>query len=210
MKRSNASISEHKKIVLIGDSNTGKSTFFDKSNKLSDSEYTFSKDHIATDNFDFNRIELDTNMGIKVVDLWDTAGQENRGGLLRDAYLKGAEGVLLFYDVTAPKTIENIGKWLIQIKKVSPNIPVAVIGNKSDTLKSLQQSESVKLRECNLTRDLGHSMIKNFLISIKEDTHLEFTSSSFFSNASYKEVDGCMVGLDYLLSSIFKQTITIK
>ena len=202
-------MSEPIKIVLLGDGCIGKSTFFDKLNNLNDSEYTFAKKYKATDNFDFSRIKINTNKGIKVIDLWDTAGQENRGGMLRDAYLKGAEAVLLLYDVSQSKTSENIPKWLDQIKRITPNIPVAVLGNKSDTFDNLQQSESVKLRECNLQRDIGHKKIKNFLISIKENTHLEFITSSWSSSVTIKENEGCMIGLEYILSNIFNQTITL-
>jgi small GTP-binding protein len=199
-----------KKIVLLGDSSIGKSTLFDRINKLTDTEYTFPKIYKATDHFDFNRINIKTNTGNIIIDLWDTAGQESRGGLLRDAYLKGADSVLLLYDVSEMKTIENIPKWLDQIKKVSPNVPVAVIGNKSDKFNDLQQSEVVKLRECNLIRDVGHNKIKNYLISIKENTHLEFISSMFNSKITVKETEGCMIGLEYVLSKIFNKPIIIK
>ena len=40
------------------------------------------------------------------VDLWDTAGQENRGGKLRDAYLKGADGVLVLTEWDEFKFLE--------------------------------------------------------------------------------------------------------
>lgn len=199
------------KIVLLGDGCIGKSTFFNKLSNLTDSEYTFQKKYKATDNFDFNRLNIDTNRGIQVVDLWDTAGQENRGGQLRDAYLKGADGILLMYDVTEKKTIENITKWLDQIKRVCSNVPVAVVGNKADLFNDLQQSETVKLRECNLQRDVGHKLIKNFLISIKEDTHIESVTSGFFSTkTSYKEVEGCMSGLEYLLCILNETDVKIK
>ena len=199
------------KIVLLGDGCIGKSTFFNKLSNLTDSEYQFQKKYKATDNFDFNRLNIDTNRGIQVVDLWDTAGQENRGGQLRDAYLKGADGILLMYDVTEKKTIENITKWLDQIKRVCSNVPVAVVGNKADLFNDLQQSETVKLRECNLQRDVGHKLIKNFLISIKEDTHIESVTSGFFSTkTSYKEVEGCMSGLEYLLCILNETDVKIK
>ena len=58
----NTQACESKKIVLLGDGCIGKSTFFDKLNKLNDSEYTFQKKYKATDNFDFNRIKIDTNV----------------------------------------------------------------------------------------------------------------------------------------------------
>ena len=213
MKRSyesteSTTMGEPKKIVLLGQSSIGKSTFFDKLNKLTDSEYTFQKKYKATDNFDFNRLKLTTNKGIVTVDLWDTAGQENRGGKLRDAYLKGADAVLLLYDVSNSESINNIKIWLDQIRMIAPKAPVAVIGNKCDTLKNLQQTESVKIRDCNLMRDVGHKNIKNFLISIKENTHLE-DSSTFWSSSSTKEVEGCLVGVEYVLSTIFNQSITI-
>mgnify|MGYP002869154556 CR=1 FL=1 len=199
--------SEPKKIVLLGDGCIGKSTLFHKLNNLDDN-YRFVKKYKATDNFDFNRINIKTNQGNVVVDLWDTAGQENRGGMLRDAYLKGADGVLLLYDVTESKTKENINKWLAQIKKISPNVPVAVLGNKSDKFRSLQQSESVKLRECNLQSTYGCNQVRNFLISIKENTHIEFTSS-FWSGTNIEEKDNCLVGLEYVIGNLVSKDVKI-
>ena len=201
-------IGEPQKIVLLGDGCIGKSTFFDKMEKLKDDDYKFSKKYKATDNFDFKRINVQTSEGIVVLDLWDTAGQESRGGMLRDAYLKGADGVLLLYDVTEPKTKQNIPKWLEQVNKVSPGIPVAVLGNKSDKFKDLQQSESVKIRDCNLQSWYQNSNIKNFLISIKEDTHVEFKSSFWSSNIEEKR--GCLVGLEFLLEKLFNKKLGIE
>lgn len=195
------------KIVLLGDGCIGKSTLFHKLNNLDD-DYKFVKKYKATDNFDFNRLNIKTTLGSVVVDLWDTAGQENRGGKLRDAYLKGADGVLLLYDVTEHRTKDNINKWLQQIKDISPNVPVAVLGNKSDKFKSLQQSESVKLRECTLQTAYGCNQVRNFLISIKEDSHIEFTSS-FWSGTNIEEKPNCLVGLEYILGNILTKNINI-
>jgi len=205
-----SSLGEPKKIVLLGDGCIGKSTLFDKLNKLNDTEYKFPKKYKATDNFDFNRISVNTTCGIATIDIWDTAGQENRGGKMRDAYLKGADGVLLLYDVTEQKTKDNIAKWLRQINEVCPNIPVAVLGNKSDKFNSLQQSELVKIRDCNLQRDYGYSKIKNFMISIKEDTHLEFSSSYWSSSTSVTEKEGCLIGLEYLLNNLYNTAVYIN
>ena len=215
MKRAYSSTSspvlgEPKKIVLLGDGCIGKSTLFDKLDKLTDDNYRFPKKYKATDNFDFKRIEIKTSGGIATVDFWDTAGQENRGGLLRDAYLKGADGVLLLYDVTESKTKQNIPKWLDQIKKTAPGVPVAVLGNKSDKFSDLQQSKSVKLRDCNLQRDYGYSKIKNFMISIKEDTHLEFSSSYWSSSTSVTEKEGCLIGLEYLINNLYNTSVLIN
>jgi len=207
------------KIVLFGDSSIGKSTLFNKLSNLTDDEYRFPKHYCATDDFDIKNLEINTNMGSVHISLWDTAGQETKGGLLRGSYLKGADGILLLYDVSGratisgPNTIDNLPKWLEQIKLISPNSPVAVLGNKADKFEHLAQMESVKLRECNLARDVGHVKIKNFLVSIKEDTHIEFISGSgLFSSTkpSFKEVSGCLIGLEYILETIYKKKITIS
>jgi len=198
-----------KKIVLFGDGCTGKSTMYQKLCELTNEDYRFNKNYQATDNFDFVRLQVKTNIGELSIDLWDTAGQENRGGKLRDAYLKGAEGVLLFYDVSEKKSATNIPEWLNQIRKIAPRVPVAVIGNKSDLLDELSQCESVKLRECNLQRDLGHTVIKNFLISIRNDTHIVTNSSFWSSSVTYNTEQSCLIGLEYVLSNLYNDTVKI-
>ena len=204
-------IGEPQKIVLLGDGCIGKSTFFQKMDKLTDENYKFSKKYKATDNFDFKRLNVKTSEGVVILDLWDTAGQESRGGMLRDAYLKGADGVLLLYDVTEKKTKENIPKWLEQVNKVSPGIPVAVLGNKSDKFKDLQQTENVKIRDCNLQSWYQNSNVKNFLISIKEDTHIEFSSSFFWNSTSnIEEKQGCLIGLEYILENLLSKKLSIE
>jgi hypothetical protein len=56
------------------------------------------------------------------------------------------------------------------------------------------------------------SDIKNFLISIKEDTFLEETNKWFFwsSESTIKESQGCLVGLEYVLSDIYNQELKIE
>jgi len=200
---------ESKKIVLFGDGCTGKSTLYNKIRDNKSDEYTFDKRYKATDEFNFTRIQIKTSIGDVVIDLWDTAGQESRGGKLRDAYLKGADGVLLFYDISEKKSATNIPEWLTQIKNIAPRVPVAVIGNKSDKLNDLNQCDSVKLRDCNLQRDLGYSLVKNFLISIKNDTHIVSNSSFWSSKVTFDVERGCLIGLEYILSNLYNDTVKI-
>jgi len=202
-------VMDTKKIVFFGDGCTGKSTMYHKIRDLKNEDYTFDKRYKATDEFDFMRVNIKTSIGDITIDLWDTAGQENRGGKLRDAYLKGADGVLLFYDVSEKKSASNIPEWLNQVKKVAPGVPVAVVGNKSDKLNDLDQCDSVKLRECNLQRDIGHHLIKNFLISIKNDTHIVSNSSFWSSKVTYEVEQGCLIGLEYLLSNLYNSTVKL-
>lgn len=198
------------KIVLFGDGCTGKTTMYQKICNYSNNEYTFDKKYKATDDYTFKRMQLNTSFGHIGIDLWDTAGQENHGGKMRDAYLKGADGVLLFYDVSEKKSVANIPEWLAQIKRVEPFIPVVVIGNKSDKISDLTQYDTVKLRECNLQRDIGHSSIKNFLVSIKNDTYVNSKSSFWSTVTTHENSKGCLVGLEYLLTKLHNKNITIS
>ena len=204
-------LAENIKIIVIGDSSVGKSSYVNYINHINEIvNYKFQKEHDPTIDFDINFIKLKTNKGSIIIDFWDTAGQETRGNL-RKAYIKGADGVLVFYDMTEKKTIDNVPNWLKQIQQLAPNAPVAVIGNKADKFADIKLSEGVKIRECNLQRDIGHNQIKNFLISIKNNTHIEFNTTGWISSTlTIEEKQGCLTGLEYVLSTICKTNIIIN
>jgi len=48
--------------------------------------------------------------------LWDTAGQERFRAITR-AYYKGADGILIIYDVTYPPSFYHVKEWLEDIHK---------------------------------------------------------------------------------------------
>ncbi len=47
----------------------------------------------------------------------DTAGQE-RFHTITTSYYRGAMGIMLVYDITNPKSFDNIAKWLRNIDEV--------------------------------------------------------------------------------------------
>jgi len=47
----------------------------------------------------------------------DTAGQE-RFHTITTSYYRGAMGIMLVYDITNPKSFDNIAKWLRNIDQV--------------------------------------------------------------------------------------------
>ena len=68
--------------------------------------------------------------------IWDTAGQE-RYQALGSAFYRGADCCVLVYDITNPKTFDNLMNWrqvfLTKCDPVEPqSLPFLVIGNKSD------------------------------------------------------------------------------
>ena len=117
------------KILLLGDSEVGKSCFL-----MRYSENVFIENYITTIGLDYKlkTIKLDTGKTIKV-QLWDTAGQE-RFRTIAKSYYKGAHGIVLIYDVTNRKTYDNIRKWLNQIKDEASNkISIILVANKIDS-----------------------------------------------------------------------------
>jgi Ras-related protein Rab-18 len=83
--------------------------------------------------FKVKHIELN-NKRIKLT-VWDTAGQE-RFRTLTSSYYRGAQGVVMVYDVTRRDSFDNLDHWLKEIKLYSPNngegVVKLLVGNKID------------------------------------------------------------------------------
>ena len=64
--------------------------------------------------------------------IWDTAGEE-RFKNIQASYYKGANGILVVYDITNKESFEHLSSWLIEIEKNgNKNVYKLLIGNKSD------------------------------------------------------------------------------
>merc|ERR1719510_2614937 len=76
--------------------------------------------------------------------IWDTAGQE-RFRTLTSAYYRGAQGVILVYDVTDRATFDHISEWLkeVDIFTTKENVVKVLVGNKIDldARRLVQRSE---------------------------------------------------------------------
>jgi len=95
------------KILLIGDSGAGKSSAM-----LRFSENKFSPSFISTIGIDFRvkTITLDDGTRVKL-QCWDTAGQE-RFRTITTAYFRGANGIIVMYDVTDNISFANVSHWV--------------------------------------------------------------------------------------------------
>ena len=115
------------KILLIGNSNVGKSSLF-----LRFVDEIWKENFVPTIGVDFKikSIKID-NKTIKL-QIWDTAGQERFRSIL-SSYYKGANGILLLYDITNVNSFKSLSNWLIEIEKnSSKNVKKILIGNKCD------------------------------------------------------------------------------
>ena len=64
--------------------------------------------------------------------IWDTAGQE-RFRTITKTYYKGANGIILTYDVTDENSFKNIRTWVKQIEQnAQSTVCKVLVGNKCD------------------------------------------------------------------------------
>uniref|UniRef100_A0A915HTI5 SOCS box domain-containing protein n=1 Tax=Romanomermis culicivorax TaxID=13658 RepID=A0A915HTI5_ROMCU len=61
--------------------------------------------------------------------LWDTSGQGRFGTIIR-SYSRGAQGILVVYDITNHWSFEGINRWLKEIDEHAPGIPKILLGNR--------------------------------------------------------------------------------
>ena len=93
---------------------------------------SFSPTFITTIGIDFKikNVEIDTKR-IKL-QIWDTAGQE-RFRTITTSYFRGAQGILLVYDVTDRRSFESIRNWISQIQQhADVHVNKILVGNKCD------------------------------------------------------------------------------
>lgn len=117
------------KILTIGESGVGKTCILRRF-----VENKFLKNHLATIGIDFKtkNIEIDgTPIKLKI---WDTAGQE-RFRNITNQYYKGADGIVLVFDVVDQKSFDKIKEWMTQIKSntQTDKIVLVLLGNKCDS-----------------------------------------------------------------------------
>ncbi|KAJ4777258.1 RAB GTPase-like protein C2B [Rhynchospora pubera] len=116
------------KILLIGDSGVGKSSLLVSfiSSQL--------EDLAPTIGVDFKIKALDVGGKKLKLTIWDTAGQE-RFRTLTSSYYRGAQGIILVYDVTRRETFTNLSDvWSKELELYSTNKDCIkmLVGNKVD------------------------------------------------------------------------------
>ncbi|KAF8060270.1 hypothetical protein N665_1221s0001 [Sinapis alba] len=116
------------KVLLIGDSGVGKSSLL-----LSFTSNTFD-DLSPTIGVDFKVKYLAIGDKKLKLAIWDTAGQE-RFRTLTSSYYRGAQGIIMVYDVTRRDTFTNLSDiWAKEIDLYSTNQDCIkmLVGNKVD------------------------------------------------------------------------------
>ncbi|XP_017549457.1 ras-related protein Rab-19-like [Pygocentrus nattereri] len=151
------------KIILIGDTNVGK-TCVVQNFKTG----IFSERQQNTIGVDFTVRTLNIE-GKKVkMQVWDTAGQE-RFRTITQSYYRSAHGAMIAYDITRKATFDSIPHWINEVEKYgAANVLLALIGNKCD----LEPERQVHFNEaCSLAKERG--ILVALETSAKESQNVE-------------------------------------
>ena len=115
------------KYLVIGNSGVGKSCLL-----IRFTDDTWSDSYVTTIGVDFKIKTLDLDGKSVKLQIWDTAGQERFRNII-SSYYRGAQGIMLVYDITDLESFQNLNSWLIEIEKnASKNVYKILVGNKCD------------------------------------------------------------------------------
>ena len=189
------------KILTIGESGVGKTCILRRF-----VEDKFLKNHLATIGIDFKTKNIIVD-GVQVkLKIWDTAGQE-RFRNITNQYYKGADGIILVYDVTDRTSFEKIREWMNQIKQntTEDEIGLVLLGNKCDAdLRDVSENDGIELGkelgiqyfESSAMNNINISESFNFLskqiLSKKKiDTPTKVSNNKNLNTPQKKKKEGC-------------------
>lgn len=149
------------KVLCIGDTATGKSALVARY-----TEDVFDKHHNSTIGVDFKIKTIERDGKVVKLQIWDTAGQE-RFRAITTSYYRGADGVLIVYDVTNPESLENIATgWINEVRNYASREPkILLLGNKSDLKGKMSDAEKerVHLLAAEIRERLGNDGVVEVL-----------------------------------------------
>jgi small GTP-binding protein len=129
------------KIILAGDGAVGKTSLINRFVTGS-----FTGDYKATIGVAISSKRVITEDREVNLQIWDIAGQTLFRQFRKKFYTK-AKGALLVFDLTVPKSLDNLHAWIDDILEMTGKIPFILIGNKADLseLRAISPEEINKL-----------------------------------------------------------------
>jgi small GTP-binding protein len=125
------------KLVVAGEGGVGKTTLI-----IRYCEGVFKHDTRTTVGVGFASKEVKLRGEAIKLQIWDFGGEE-RFRFILPAYCKGANAAILAFDTTRFQSVKNLPEWVEIIRKNAGNIPIVVVGTKTD----LEDKRTVKREE---------------------------------------------------------------
>eukprot|EP00472_Partenskyella_glossopodia_P003532 CAMPEP_0197516286 /NCGR_PEP_ID=MMETSP1318-20131121/1151_1 /TAXON_ID=552666 /ORGANISM="Partenskyella glossopodia, Strain RCC365" /LENGTH=201 /DNA_ID=CAMNT_0043064897 /DNA_START=179 /DNA_END=781 /DNA_ORIENTATION=- len=114
-------------LIMIGDAGVGKTSLL-----LRFADDQFVENYMPTVGVDFRYRKFTLNGNRVKLQIWDTAGQE-RFRTMTASYYRGADGVILVYDISNEKSFQHVKDWMKSVDKYArEGVIRMVLGNKSD------------------------------------------------------------------------------
>ncbi|KAF6717375.1 Ras-related protein Rab-33A [Oryzias melastigma] len=162
------------KIIVIGDSNVGKTclTFRFTGGSFPDKTE-------ATIGVDFREKAVEIEGETIKVQVWDTAGQERFRKSMVEHYYRNVHAVVFVYDVTNMASYRNLQTWIEECNghRVSASVPRVLVGNKCDLVDQIQVPSNTALKFAD-----AHNMLL-FETSAKDPKESQNVDSIFMSLA---------------------------
>ncbi|XP_002740749.1 putative Ras-related protein Rab-33 [Saccoglossus kowalevskii] len=176
------------KIIVIGDSNVGKTclTFRFCGGK-------FPEKTEATIGVDFREKTVDVNGETIKLQLWDTAGQERFRKSMVQHYYRNVHAVVFVYDMTKMNTFEGMPTWIEECERhsLSPDIPRILVGNKCDMNQKISVATSLAQKFADANQ------MPLFETSAKDDNEVDNVSAIFMTLAHKLKSQKPMMSNDY-------------
>ncbi|XP_035018193.2 ras-related protein Rab-33A [Hippoglossus stenolepis] len=162
------------KIIVIGDSNVGKTclTFRFTGGSFPDKTE-------ATIGVDFREKAVEIEGETIKVQVWDTAGQERFRKSMVEHYYRNVHAVVFVYDVTKMASFRNLQTWIEECNghRVSASVPRVLVGNKCDLVDQIQVPSNTALKFAD-----AHNLLL-FETSAKDPRESQNVDSIFMSLA---------------------------
>ncbi|XP_062239060.1 ras-related protein Rab-19-like [Platichthys flesus] len=135
------------KIILIGDSNVGKTCVVQNFKSG-----IFAERQQNTIGVDFTVRTVDVEGKRVKIQVWDTAGQE-RFRTITQSYYRSAHGAMIAYDITRRSTFDSVKHWIKEVELYgATNVVLVLIGNKCD----MEPERQVQFEDaCELAKERG-------------------------------------------------------
>ena len=156
------------KIILVGNAGIGKTSIINRYHNNS-----FNENSLSTVSMNFISKTMNINKKKVIVDIWDTAGQEQYRSINK-LFVKDSDIVVIVYDITNRQSFEDLDYWHNFINEELGQKPLlALAGNKMD----LYEKEEVREEE---GEELANEWEAYFaLLSAKEENN---TINKFFED----------------------------
>jgi len=149
---------EQVKVILLGESGTGKTSLI---NVTVGRE--FADDICSTVASNFSQKDFIKNDKKYKLNIWDTAGQEKYRAMTK-LFIKESDIVIFVYSIDNKSTFEGLSYWVNFAKEALGNKPIyAIVGNKSDLINNEEVSQEKIIK---YSEEVG---IQLRFVSAKED-----------------------------------------